>query len=165
MEDDSQPDFGNLCNPEAGQIEPVYFAKVKKSLIQLENPRSTILERVRAKLELPLDTELRATPGEAIDLQTIEKKGHIPNTRCFSHVLFTNPATGRLGSVFTCDHKQCGKMFRKWHNLFDHLRVHTNEKPFPCPKDGCHKRFNQVSNQKKHLGTHRGKAIITCSGC
>ena len=81
-------------------------------------------------------------PGEIVDLEVFERKMHIPNTKRFSHVKFTNPATGRIASVFTCDYPHCGKFFRKWHNLFDHLRVHTNEKPFPCPVAGCPKLFN-----------------------
>ena len=74
-----------------------------------------------------------AIPGESIDFLTFEKKTHIPSTNNFSQIKFTNPSTGRIASIFTCDYKHCGKYFRKWHNLFDHLRVHTGEKPFPCP--------------------------------
>ena len=131
--------FQNLLGGRDGLFEmpPMYVQKQQHH--SLENPRANIEQRIQLRFRLPKETQMITMHGETVDLSSFENKVHIPNTKCFSQVKFTNPLTGRLASVFTCDHRLCGKFFRKWHNLFDHLRVHTSEKPFPCPVYGCPK--------------------------
>ena len=69
--------------------------------------------------------------------------------------------------MFSCDENSytCKRLFRKWHNLFDHLRIHTGEQPFLCPVEDCEFTFNQISNQKKHLDTHRSDNLLPCRVC
>lgn len=100
-----------------------------------------------------------------MDMTVFEGRDHIPDSRLFSHLQFTNPRTERPQNAFSCDFDQCGKIFNKWHNLFDHLRIHTGEKPYHCPIDGCGLSFNQISNQKKHIATHRSLSKLTCAFC
>ena len=130
-----------------------------------DNPRDTLQQRISLQFRLPQDCIFEYYRGEEIDMSIFEGKVHVPNTRVLSHVKFYNPTTNRTSNIFACDLANCGKIFRKWHNLFDHLRIHTNEKPYICPVDGCGLVFNQTSNQKKHLDTHRKRPYLTCCVC
>ncbi len=128
-------------------------------------PRETLEGRLREQFNLPLDSTFESERGENIDMQVFEGKAYVPNTRSFSHIKFFNPKTGRTSNIYSCDQEYCGMYFRKWNNLFDHLRTHTLEKPYICPVEGCGMTFSQASNQKKHLDIHRKDRNLICFEC
>lgn len=82
-------------------------------------------------LNVPKKPEVRVRKGAAVQ----ETPPHGPS---------------RADGSFKCGH--CGKLFtRNWY-LKQHIKLHSNEKPFAC--DHCDKRFLNSSNLKQHMRTH-----------
>ena len=73
--------------------------------------------------------------AKGIDLDDLKQQKvydlHIPATREFTIYKYLNKKTFRFLHLMSCD--ICSKCFKKWHNFFDHLRIHTQERPFVCP--------------------------------
>ena len=85
-----------------------------------------------------------------------------PRSRDFRIIKYRNPHTRRDLRILLCDHENCNKIFRKFHNFYDHLRIHTGEHPFACPLEDpmypggkCTSRFTQKSNLNKHITKHK----------
>ena len=56
-----------------------------------------------------------------------------------------------------------GRPFKAKYKLVNHIRVHTGEKPFPCPFPGCGKVFARSENLKIHKRTHTGRVLVSFS--
>ncbi|KAJ7255097.1 STE like transcription factor-domain-containing protein [Mycena haematopus] len=66
----------------------------------------------------------------------------------------TGFAPGELKTkAFICPLFSCGRLFKRMEHLRRHLRTHTMERPFACPR--CSKRFSRSDNLNQHVRTHQ----------
>ncbi|CAG2166459.1 unnamed protein product [Oppiella nova] len=57
----------------------------------------------------------------------------------------------RVRSTFMCSYGDCNAVFNRQFRLNRHLRQHSGERPFVCPKSGCLRAFSCKSYLHKHL--------------
>lgn len=59
---------------------------------------------------------------------------------------------------------ECGKIFKRAHNLKIHGRLHSGATPYACPFAGCSKQFRWKSSIVSHMNWHRTKRGDTLPG-
>lgn len=98
-----------------------------------------------------------------IDQDLPEPRKPCNKTFCTMHEIVTHITVEHVGGPemanHTCFWDSCPrelKPFKAKYKLVNHVRVHTGEKPFPCPFPGCGKVFARSENLKIHKRTHTG---------
>lgn len=77
------------------------------------------------------------------------------------HSLFQHRRVHTEEKDFECN--TCGKTFRCKHNLKAHKAVHSGEKPYKCTH--CDKNFAQSGSLKRYIRGHTGAKPYKCSAC
>ncbi|XP_072174358.1 uncharacterized protein [Diadema setosum] len=70
-------------------------------------------------------------------------------------------ADSECHDTFICE--QCGKIFHKKKNLYQHIKTHTNKKPYTCSQ--CDKGFRLKSTLREHMETHTVGRPHACQNC
>ena len=149
----------NSMHLSTGTNSPMSFTLSNQAV-----PRE-LIEDEKIRNEIPRGAEIHVEQGASFDFSQIKIEEQIPHTRNFRIFKYKNPRTQRLVKLLKCDHDNCKMFFRKWHNFFDHLRVHTGERPFVCPISGCEQSFTQKANLNKHITIHQKKRKQQCPHC
>lgn len=135
------------------------------NMVSLVISRDEITDQ-KIKSEIPVGVNrIEVVSGSNFDPASLKIDEEIPGTRQFKIYKYKNPKTQRFVKILKCEHAACGMFFRKWHNFFDHLRVHTKERPFMCRYPNCKQAFTQKANLNKHLEVHRKKKRLYCRQC
>ena len=108
---------------------------------------------LKCEREEPLVLCLRI-PDEEDDLEANQQIQNEETT-------FIKKGVKRKRAQHECD--VCEKMFRYPSGLAEHMRTHTNEKPYEC--DVCEMRFRQSGNLKSHMRIHTNEKPYACAVC
>lgn len=71
------------------------------------------------------------------------------------------PLEERLVDKIVCE--TCGKVSLTKELHKSHQRVHSSDRPYPCPH--CEMSFKTLQSQKKHVQTHTGEKNLVCKVC
>ncbi|XP_030745087.1 zinc finger protein 606-like [Sitophilus oryzae] len=90
--------------------------------------------------------------------------GHIP-ADWLKSVFIPLPKTTNAKECSDCEFEcsYCSKSFKIKQRLDNHIRVHTNERPYKC--DYCSKAFKTWIHRKTHLAVHLGIKNYQCRFC
>lgn len=127
-----------------------------------DDPLEGLKTQILTRLGISVSSQIVIQQGAEVDLDKYISTTPVPNLKTFIHVRYLREDRQRWCTALICqqgeevgDHHRCDRMFKKWHNLFDHLRTHSLERPYVYSFQGCKNAFTQKSNLNKHMVLHQ----------
>ncbi|OCL04932.1 hypothetical protein AOQ84DRAFT_323679 [Glonium stellatum] len=111
-----------------------------------------------------------ATDSEYSNESDSESNREHPSTPYTPLTLTTSRASSEANRLncYHCPYNGCGRSFNRPCRLAEHIRTHTNERPFVCSQDGCTKSFRRDAHLKRHvISAHSENRKYACdwNGC
>lgn len=117
-------------------------------------------DTIRTRLRLPTDFFFKGVQEQDEQTNDALDEGFMSDESGISDdaiVEFTDNGAKRAESEarrqwnYICDIQGCGQRFNRPCRLESHMRTHTKERPFSCPRYGCTKDFPRKDHLQRHL--------------
>ncbi|CDW72303.1 zinc finger protein 664 [Stylonychia lemnae] len=136
--------------------------QIANELTEIDESYAT--KQIKQILKLPERSQVQITLGEHINKEQLPNVPNIPALKTYKQVKIYKQELKKWKTLFICTFNNCNTVCQKWGTLYDHLRTHSNERPFQCPVELCLKTFTQKSNLEKHIKTHK-RSYLKCCKC
>lgn len=131
----------------------IRFSVVRNTKVLLLQPRN-FRENLKNCSDKPHRLDRNKIQGRQNLCQETMKTGNIRKTLTTSVASVEQPIQSHPVSYAKTQIEMkhfcviCEKGYKKWDNLFVHLRAHTREKPFKCGR--CEEPYGYMSNRRRH---------------
>ena len=96
--------------------------------------KTEIYEKIVDEIKVHPDSLAQIIKGSEFNFDTINFTGTVPVSRAFSILVVRPPKRSAVGDkrLFYCQYEECSRIFVNLYKMFDHIRSHSNEKPYVC---------------------------------
>ena len=125
-----------------------------------------IFEKLTTQNQVTPDLLIKVIKAKDFNFDSIHFTGTVPDSRDFLIFVLRSPNKSVPDKkFFFCTFGKCQKIYANLYKLFDHIRSHSNEKPYIC-SFGCGRGFSQIGNKNKHeLYIHSQEKKVICKIC